>query len=394
MAQQAQDSSIFDAVELLRDNGFDALAEAVTVLMNTAMVAERSEYLGARPYERTAERRGHANGYKAKTVRTRLGELPLRVPQTRDGEFYPQSLEKGLRSERALLLSIAEMYVQGVSTRRVKRIVEELCGMDVSSTQVSRAAAELDELLAAWRERPLGQYRYVVLDAQYEKVRQGGQVLDAAVLIACGVDADGRRDVLGCSVSLSEAEVHWRHFLSTLKDRGLYGLELIVSDAHEGLQAARRAVFPSVPWQRCQFHLQQNAGQYVPTVARRAAVAADIRAIFNAPDQGEAQRLLDRFAERYRKTAPKLVSWAEEALSQGFTVFSLPPSHRRRLRTTNLLERLNEEIRRRTRVARLFPNEASCLRLVSAILMEIAEDWQTAEKRYVTFSNEESAAEG
>lgn len=394
MAQQAQDSSIFDAVELLRDNGFDALAEAVTVLMNTAMVAERSEYLGARPYERTAERRGHANGYKAKTVRTRLGELPLRVPQTRDGEFYPQSLEKGLRSERALLLSIAEMYVQGVSTRRVKRIVEELCGMDVSSTQVSRAAAELDELLAAWRERPLGQYRYVVLDAQYEKVRQGGQVLDAAVLIACGVDADGRRDVLGCSVSLSEAEVHWRHFLSTLKDRGLYGLELIVSDAHEGLQAARRAVFPSVPWQRCQFHLQQNAGQYVPTVARRAAVAADIRAIFNAPDQGEAQRLLDRFAERYRKTAPKLVSWAEEALSQGFTVFSLPPSHRRRLRTTNLLERLNEEIRRRTRVARLFPNEASCLRLVSAILMEIAEDWQTAEKRYVTFSNEQSAAEG
>lgn len=394
MAQQAQDSSIFDAVELLRDNGFDALAEAVTVLMNTAMVAERSEYLGARPYERTAARRGHANGYKAKTVRTRLGELPLRVPQTRDGEFYPQSLEKGLRSERALLLSIAEMYVQGVSTRRVKRIVEELCGMDVSSTQVSRAAAELDELLAAWRERPLGQYRYVVLDAQYEKVRQGGQVLDAAVLIACGVDADGRRDVLGCSVSLSEAEVHWRHFLSTLKDRGLYGLELIVSDAHEGLQAARRAVFPSVPWQRCQFHLQQNAGQYVPTVARRAAVAADIRAIFNAPDQGEAQRLLDRFAERYRKTAPKLVSWAEEALSQGFTVFSLPPSHRRRLRTTNLLERLNEEIRRRTRVARLFPNEASCLRLVSAILMEIAEDWQTAEKRYVTFSNEESAAEG
>jgi transposase-like protein len=373
MAQQPQDSSILDAVELLKDNGFDALAEAVTVLMNTAMVAERSDYLGARPYERTEERRGYANGYKAKTVKTRLGPLPLRVPQTRDGEFYPQSLEKGLRSERALLLSIAEMYVQGVSTRRVKKIVEELCGMDVSSTQVSRAAAQLDELLTAWRERPLGQYRYLVLDAQYEKVRQGGQVLDAAVLIACGVDSDGRRDVLGCSVSLSEAEVHWRTFLSALKDRGLYGMELIVSDAHEGLQAARRAVFPGVPWQRCQFHLQQNAGQYVPTVALRTPVAADIRAIFNAPDQDEAQRLLERFIERYRKTAPKLASWAEEALPEGFTVFSLPPTHRRRLRTTNLVERLNEEIRRRTRVARLFPNEASCLRLVSAVLMEIAE---------------------
>ena len=316
------------------------------------------------------------------------------MPQTRDGEFYPQSLEKGLRSERALLLSIAEMYVQGVSTRRVKKIVEELCGMDVSSTQVSRAAAELDDLLTAWRERPLGQYRYVVLDAQYEKVRQGGQVLDAAVLIACGVDADGRRDVLGCSVSLSEAEVHWRAFLSELKDRGLYGMELIVSDAHEGLQAARRAVFPSVPWQRCQFHLQQNAGHYVPTVALRAPVAADIRAIFNAPDQDEAQRLLERFVERYRKTAPKLAHWAEDALPEAFTVFGLPPTHRRRLRTTNLVERLNEEIRRRTRVARLFPNEASCLRLVSAVLMEIAEDWQTAEKRYVTFSDGENAVEG
>ena len=385
MAQPVQDSAIYDAVELLKDNGFDALAEAVTVLLNTAMVAERSEFLGARPYERSDSRRGYANGFKGKTVKTRLGELPLKVPQTRDCEFYPQSLEKGLRSERALLLSIAEMYVQGVSTRRVKKIVEELCGMDVSSTQVSRAAAELDELLAAWRERDLGRYRYVVLDAQYEKVRQGGQVLDAAVLIACGVDSDGRRDILGCSVSLSEAEVHWRAFLTSLKDRGLYGVELIASDAHEGLQAARRAVFPSVPWQRCQFHLQQNAGQYVPSVAQRGPVAADIRAIFNAPDQHEAQRLLDMFVDRYQKTAPKLATWAEEALPQGFTVFSLPPAHRRRLRTTNLVERLNEEIRRRTRVARLFPNEASCLRLVSAELMEIAEDWQTADKRYITF---------
>lgn len=386
MAQRVQDSSIFDAVELLKDNGFDGLAEAVTVLLNTAMVAERSEYLAAGPYERTEERRGYANGFKDKTVKSRLGELPLRVPQTRDCRFYPQSLEKGLRSERALLVSIAEMYVQGVSTRRVKHIVEELCGMEVSSSQVSRAAAELDELLVAWRERELGAYRYIALDAQYEKVRQGGQVLDAAVLIACGVDVQGRRDILGCSISLSEAEVHWRAFLSSLKDRGLCGVELIVSDSHEGLQAARRAVFPSVPWQRCQFHLQQNAGQYVPSVSMRSAVAADIRSIFNAPDQPEAERLLERFVERYQSSAPSLTAWAEEALPEGFTVFSLPPSHRRKLRTTNLVERLNQEVKRRTKVARLFPNEASCLRLVSAVLMEIAEDWQTADKRYVTFA--------
>ena len=259
--------------------------------------------------------------------------------------------------------------------------------MEVSSTQVSRAAAQLDELLEAWRTRDLGRYRYVILDAQYEKVRQGGQVLDAAVLIACGVGADGKRDVLGVSISLSEAEVHWRGFLSNLKDRGLHGIELVVSDAHEGLAAARKAVFGSVPWQRCQFHLQQNAGQYVPTMAMRAPVAADIRAIFNAPDREEADHLLTKFLKRHEKTAPKLVEWAEENLPEGFTVFDFPASHRRRLRTTNLVERLNEEIRRRTRVARLFPNEASCLRLVTAILMEIAEEWQTAEKRYLTFGD-------
>lgn len=393
MAQHDENRRIDEAVELLKTNGFDGLADAVTVLLNSAMVAERSEHLGVAPYERSRARLGYANGYKDKLLKTRLGTLSLKVPQTRDSEFYPQSLTKGLRSERALLLGIAEMYVQGVSTRRVKKIVEELCGMEVSSTQVSRAAAELDELLEAWRSRDLGGYRYVVLDAQYEKVRQGGQVLDAAVLIACGVDAEGNRDVLGCSVSLSEAEAHWRSFLSELKDRGLHGLELIVSDAHEGLKAARKAVFPSVPWQRCQFHLQHNAGQYVPKMALRATVAADIRAIFHAPDQDEAEHLLKKFLDRYQKTAPKLVEWAEEAIPEGFTVFSLPASHRRRLRTTNLIERLNEEIRRRTRVARLFPNEAACLRLVSAILMEISEDWQTAGKRYVVF-NDNNAIEG
>ena len=387
MAQRLEDKTIEGAVELLQTNGFEALGEAVTVLLNSAMVAERSDYLGAAPYERTASRLSYANGYKDKTVKTRLGAMLLRVPQTRDGEFYPQSLEKGLCSERALLLAIAEMYVQGVSTRRVKKIVEELCGLEISSTQVSQAAAHLDAVLDAWRTRELGCYRYVVLDARYEKVRQVGQVLDAAVLLACGVSDQGHRAVLGCSVSLSEAEVHWRAFLSQLKDRGLYGVELIVSDAHEGLGAARKAVFPSIPWQRCQFHLQQNAGHYVPSVAMRAPVAADIRASFTAPDRDEAEHLLSKLLTRYQTSAPKLVAWAEEALPQGFTVFTLPASHRRRLRTTNLLARLNEEIRRRTRVARLFPNEDSCLRLVSAVLMEIAEDWQTADKRYVTFDD-------
>ncbi|MBF2754201.1 MAG: IS256 family transposase [Gammaproteobacteria bacterium AqS3] len=388
MAQHNEDRPIDEAVERLKTNGFDGLADAVTVLLNSAMMAERSEPLGAGLCGRSSDRRGYANGYKGKSLKTRLGTLQLSVPQTRDGELYPQSLTRGLRSERALLLAIAERYVQGVSTRRVKKIVEELCGMDVSSTQVSRAAAELDGMLEAWRSRDLGCYRYLILDAQYEKVRQTGQVLDAAVPIACGVDDSGHRDILGGSVSLSEAEVHWRGFLSELKDRGLHGLEMIVSDSHEGLKAARKAVFPSVPWQRGQFHLQQNAGHYVPKMAMRTQVAADIRAIFNAPDQDEAEHLLDQFLKRYEKTAPPLVTWAEEAIPEGFAVFSLPESQRRKLRTTNLVERLNEEIRRRTRVARLFPNEAACLRLVSAILMAISEDWQSAGKRYVVFNKE------
>lgn len=203
-----------------------------------------------------------------------------------------------------------------------------MCGLDVSSTQVSRAAAQLDEVLEQWRTRPLARYRYVLLDAQYEKVRQGGQVLDAAVLIACGV-----------------------------------------------------------PWQRCQFHLQQNADQYVTVKAKREEVARDIRSIFNPPDLDEAKHLLEKFVGKYETSMPKLAEWAERNLIEGLTVFSLPQSQRRRLRTTNLVERLNEEIRRRTKVARLFPNEGSCLRLVTAVVMEIAEDWQTAEKRYLTFED-------
>ena len=269
MTQQAENKSIHAVLELLAEQGFDGMAQAMTILMNEAMLIERSQHLGAAPYERTEDRTGYANGFKDKSLQTRVGAMHVKVPQTRDSDFYPQSLERGIRSERALLASLAELYVQGVSTRRVKKIVEELCGMEVSSTQVSRATQQLDEELTAWRERQLGAYAYVILDAQYQKVQQNNQVRDAAVLIAIGVCPEGHRDVLGISVSLSEAEVHWRSFLSSLQTRGLHGMQLITSDAHEGLAAARRAVFPSVPWQRCQFHLQQNAGQYVSSQSKR-----------------------------------------------------------------------------------------------------------------------------
>jgi len=374
-----------DLVALVRQEGFAALPDAIRILVDTAMLAERQAYLGAAPYERSDERRDQANGFKPKTVQTRVGPITFAVPQVRQGPFYPTALEKGLRSERALTWALAEMYVQGVSTRKVSAIVEKLCGTQVTSMQVSRATAELDAVLAAWRARPLEEVVYLVLDARYEKVRVGGQVRDVAVLIATGVDPAGKRSVLGVSVSLAEAEVHWREFLSSLVRRGLRGVRLITSDAHEGLAAARRAVFGGVPWQRCQFHLQQNAPAYVPKEALRAEVAGDIRAIFNAPDKPEAVARLGRAVSKYAPLAPPLARWLEENLPEGFTVFGLPESQRRLLRTTNGLERLNKEVKRRTRVVGIFPNEASCLRLVSAILMETSEEWQ-AGRAYLTFN--------
>ena len=367
-------------LEELSKSGLDWLPDIIGTLVNTAMRAEREKYLQAGDYERTEERKGHANGYKPKTVKTRVGEITFAVPQVREGGFYPSALEKGLRSERALTLALTEMYVKGISTRKVKAITEQLCGVDVSSMQVSRAAKQLDELLQAWRERPLGSVQYLFLDARYEKVRENGQMRDAAVLLATGITPEGEKQVFGVSVSLSEHETHWRNFLKSLKDRGLRDIQLIISDAHEGLGAARRAIFGSAPWQRCQFHLQQNAGNYVPRQSMRVEVAADIRAIFNAPDRGTADQFLQAAIQKYAKTAPRLSAWMEENLPEGFTFFDFPLEHRRFIRTTNSLERINREIRRRTRVVGLFPNEASCLRLISAILMEISEEWQIGKK--------------
>lgn len=378
MTNQIDSELLNTVLQLLTSEGSSGFAEGLRLLVNEAMVQERSAVLQARPYERCDSRLGRANGFKPKTLATRLGPIEFRVPQVRDGvDFYPSALEKGARSEKALLLALAEMYVQGVSTRKVTKIVEELCGHSVSSSQVSNCAAKLDVELQSWRDRPLGSFSYMILDARYEKVRQGGQLLDCAVLIAIGIGHDGKRSVLGVSVALSEAEVHWRSFLSSLQTRGLHGLCFIVSDAHCGLSAARAAVFPSVPWQRCQFHLQQNAQAYVPRIDMRSSVAADIRSVFNCPDLLCAQSRLKTLVASYAKSAPKLSSWMEQNIPEGFAVFSLPPTHQRRLRTSNALERVNQELKRRTRVASLFPNEASLLRLISALLCEISEEWLT-----------------
>jgi transposase-like protein len=371
----------YTLTNLLAEKGLEAVPELLRVLINNAMQAERSKYLQAEEYERTEDRTGHANGYKPKTVKTRMGEITFSVPQVREGGFYPAALEKGLRSERALVITLAEMYIQGVSTRKVKAITEQLCGVEISAMQVSRAVAQLDAVLQEWRERPLGEITYLYVDARYEKVRQSGQVRDAAVLMATGITPKGERQVLGVSVSLSEHESHWKSFLKGLKDRGMKDVKLVISDDHEGLGAARRAVLGSVPWQRCHFHLQQNAGAYVPKQAMRMEVAADIRSMFNAPDRKTAEEFLQAAIQKYAVSAPRLSAWLEENLSEGFTVFDFPLEHRKSIRTTNSLERVNKEIRRRTRVVGVFPNEASCLRLISALLMEISEEWQIG-KRY------------
>ena len=375
-------------LEQLSEQGTEYLPELIRILVNAAMKIERQKHLGAGWHERTPERQGHANGYKSKTVQTRVGGITFDIPQVREGGFYPGALEKGLRSERALTMALAEMYVQGVSTRKVKAITEQLCGIEISSSHVSRATAQLDEVLEAWRNRSLGEYVYLYLDARYEKVRQDGQVRDAAVLIAAGVNWDGKREILGVSVALGEQEVHWRAFLQSLVQRRLQGVRLIISDAHAGLRAARQAVFGGIPWQRCQFHLQQNAQAYVPRKSMLSEVADDIRTIFNAPDRATAETWLAQTVQKYEPKAARLADWMETNLQEGLTVFSFPRNHQRRIRTANLLERLSREIKRRTRVVGIFPNEAACLRLTSAFLMEKSEAWLIG-RMYLNFEGSE-----
>ncbi len=390
MTHQNDTELLNTILQQLNDDGLEGVLGGIRILLNEAMLRQRSQALGAQPYERTDSRLGYANGFKPKSVNTRMGPLDLDVPQVRgDIEFYPSALEKGLRSEQALKLALAEMYVQGVSTRKVSAIVEQLCGTSVSSTQVSQCAAKLDAHLEIWRNAPLGVTPYVILDARYEKVRLDGGVLDCAVLIASGVEPSGKRRILGVSVALSEAEVHWRDFLNHLQQRGLRGVTLFVSDHHAGLMAARKAVFPGVAWQRCQFHLQQNAQAYVPKLDQRASVAAKIRSVFDSPDRESANRRIKELVAFYEKSAPKLAAWMEENLPQGLAVLDLPVAHQRRMRTSNSLERVNMELKRRTRVARIFPNEASLLRLTSALLREIDEDWETG-KIYLNMQSDDS----
>jgi putative transposase len=373
-----------ELMEQVAEQGLEILPELIRIVLNAAMQAERSAHLQAEHYQHTSERQGYANGYKPKRMRTRIGDITFAVPQVRAGGFYPEALEKGLRSARALTLALAEMYLQGVSTRKVKAITEQLCGVSITSSAVRQATSQLDTERAKGRERPLDESPFLFLDAYYEQVREDGQVRHLAVRVVVGVNPAGKREILGVSVSLSEHEVHWRAFLESLKQRGLGGVQLITSDDQAGLRAARVAVFGGIPWQRCQFHLQQNAQAYVPRQEMQAEVTADIRMIFDAPDRTTAEAYLAKTVTKYRQGASRLSDWLASNIPEGLTVFAFPASFRRLLRTTNGVERLHREVRRRARVVSIFPNPASCLRLVSAILAEISQEWLTG-RSYMIF---------
>ena len=386
----ANDTEIAEMLQTLMNEGMQGFPAVAARMYNLAMQFERELHLGAGRYERTEGRTGYANGYKPKTLKTAAGKLLLQVPQVRDSDrpFYPRSLERGSRSDRAIRMAVAEMYIKGVSTRKVQSVFSELCDIDITADQVSRATRELDEELGNWRNRPIGEVKVLFADATYHKVRVNGVVVSTATFIVTGVLADGHRAILAVDSDLSENEVHWRWVLAGLNERGMRGVRLIVSDNHDGLRAAREATMPGIPWQRCQMHLQQNAQAHVTKTSLRAEVASDIRSVFNARSLEEAKRILADVVEKYSKTQSKLSAWMEDNIPEGLTVFAFPAAVRQFLRTNNIEENLNRQIKSRTRLIPAFPNVDSLLRLVSAICAEISDDWETANYRYMSTINE------
>ena len=371
-----------EILDLIAGQGFEYLPELIRLLLNAAMKAERQQHLQAEPYQRTEERQGHANGYKPKTLKTRVGPITFEIPQVREGGFYPGVLEKGLRSERALILALVEMYVQGVSTRKVKAITEELCGHRFSASTISQINKGLDETLSRFASRRLDEaYPYLILDARYEKVRIDGVIQSQAVLIAIGINGEGRRQVLGVALANRESGTSWKDFLQSLRQRGLSGVEFVVSDDHHGIKLALREMLPEAAWQRCYVHFLRNALDYLPRKADDDCLQ-ELRWLYDRRDLKEAQQDLAAWLRRWEGRYPRLTDWAEEHIGETLTFYRLPRQHHKHMKSTNLLERLNEEIKRRTRVVRIFPNPATCLRLVLALCTETHETW-LEDHRYI-----------
>jgi putative transposase len=373
-------------VELVQEVFLDSpdfLGEIVERVLQELLEAEMTEHVGAAPYERTEKRAGQRNGYKPRTLRTRIGTLNLLVPQDREGTFSTRLFSRYQRNEKALVLALMEMYVEGVSTRKVKEVTEELCGTSFSKSLVSSLAGSLDSELQAWRNRRLEAqaYPYLFVDARYEKVRVDGRVVSQGVLVVSAVREDGFREILGVEVADTESEAAYHELFRSLKGRGLKGVELVVSDDHGGLKAAIVRHFQGAAYQRCQVHYTRNLLGMVGA-ARRKELAEGLRGVFAAPSREVALRLASELAARWRASHPGVACHLEEHIEECLTCLAFPESHRRRIRTTNGLERLNQEIKRRTRVVRIFPNRGACLRLVTALVVEQSEEWLTG-RRYL-----------
>jgi len=378
----------------LEEPDTDWLRDLVEQLVQEMLEMEFTEQLGAGHYERTPTRQGYRNGYRERQLHTRVGTLTLRVPRDREGKFSTRLFERCQRSEKALILALQEAYVEGVSTRKVSRITEKLCGTEFSKDQVSRMAHALDEKLDRWRGRRLRKrYSYLVIDARYEHVREDGHVISEGVLTVEGIDEQGYREVIGVAAAPGEDQSSWGKLFRRLIERGLdlTSVVCVTSDDHLGLQDALQRYFPHAAWQRCQTHYQRNAASNVPR-RDRAELHDQLRDVFAALDVKEAHRRAKRMIERWSSRVPALSEWLEETIEQTLTVFQLPKGHRVRLRTTNNLERFHQEVKRRTRVVRIFPNRRSCLRLVSALAMERSEEWLTG-SRYLTMAQTETVDE-
>jgi putative transposase len=366
---------------LLDDPEF--LQKIVERTLQRILEAEMTAHVGAAPYERTDERNGQRNGYKPRTLRTRVGTLNLLVPQDREGTFSTQLFARYQRNEKALVLALMEMYIEGVSTRKVKDITEELCATSFSKSLVSRLAGQLDSELEQWRVRPLEEkaYPYLFVDARYEKARVDKRIVSEGVLIVYGVREDGYREILGVEVADTESEATYHGLFRSLKARGLRGVQLVTSDDHPGLQAAIARHFQGASWQRCQFHYAKNLLKLVGT-KKRAALAEGLRQVFACPTRETALEIAGELGDRWRESHPQVAEHVEEHIEECLACLSFPASHRKRIRTTNGLERFNQEIKRRTRVVRIFPNREACLRLVTALAVEQSEEWVSG-RRYL-----------
>ena len=383
MTRQDQSHDATEWMQAVLGSDRDLLAEILRAGIQALMEAERDVYVGAAPFERGEARTAQRNGYKPRTQRTRIGTLELRVPQTRDGGFYPSVLERYQRSEGALIAALGQCYFQGVSTRKVAPICEELFGERVSHETVSQYAQKLDAELEPWRQRALEEaFPYLILDARYEKARVDHRIVDVAVLVAIGVSESGHRHVLGVEVAMGETTATWSEFLAGLQERGLRGVELVVADAHPGLAEARRRHLPGVPWQRCQRHFLMNALEKAPK-ALEDELHNRLRRIWDdSEDHLAAAGALAKLAAELGSGHPELADWLEVEGQETLSCFHFPEKHRKRIRTTNGIERVNQELKRRSQVVRIFPNLESVVRLASALLKEWHEDWVTG-RRYL-----------